>query len=74
MMGSGAWRIARVRLSSDHEPHCMTGPLVAVKAAMNTTISGSSDARMTMPTVLVNSADAHDFTRSGAGARPCVMV
>ena len=49
-MGSGAPCSARCMLASDQLPQCMTGPLVLVKAATNTMISGSSDTRITRPT------------------------
>ncbi|MNT52088.1 hypothetical protein D3C72_1890950 [compost metagenome] len=52
-MGSGAPCSARCMLARDHCPHCMTGPLVLVKAAMKTTMSGSMEIRITRPTPLV---------------------
>ncbi|MNN72356.1 hypothetical protein D3C81_1883860 [compost metagenome] len=61
-------------LASDHWPHCMTGPLVLVKAATNTMMSGNMDSRITKPTPPVYSAAVHERTRTAAGARPCVMV
>ena len=74
MMGSGASCSARCKLPSDQLPQRMTGPLVSVNAPTNTITSGSIDAKITSPTVPVNSSAAPERTRTGAGARPCVMV